>query len=156
AHLPQLRGGGSPRPSSRPSILLPPQPSPIRVVQRGLPDDRRAILAEDIDGELTAILIVLSLDITDRQRLADIVAVAAGGDVAHHLATLEDRLVADHLGAGVDLQYGEALPGAALALGEEGVAAGEAFLPGVDEEVEAGLGRGVVGPEILVEGAVSL
>src|SRR3954451_7373582 len=88
---------------------LPPQPPAIGVVQRCLAEDGGAFLPQDVDDEGLAVMGKVGADIAKRNALADEVPKTAGGDMADDHAVLQDRLVADHVGARLDLQHGETL-----------------------------------------------
>jgi len=128
------------------------QPHTLRIIERLEPHRGAAQLAENVDPEARALARQRGGQVAGSEALADTMSVGAGGHVTDRGALVHDRLVADHLGVGVRYLHDDEAPfGARGALGEHGVAPRERGFVEVDEAVEPGFRRRVIGTEILVE-----
>src|SRR5215472_1431527 len=129
----------------------------LRVIKRLCRHGRRALDAKNVDGEALAVARQRRRHIAHGDALADPMSPAARGDMADGLSVMQDYLIAHHIGMRrIDDQGDETPCRSGAAFGEHGLAADEIRLLIVDEGGEPGLARRVVGPEILVEGAVIL
>src|SRR5258708_7763067 len=123
-------------------MLLPTHPRAIGVEKRDGCDDGGAAIADDLDLEPVPRGSKLRGYIAERQGFLHVVGVAAGGDPAHDLAGMPDRLIADAIGAVVRHHEGdEAALRAGFLLSHSGVATDEVVLAQMDEAAEPGLER---------------
>src|SRR5579863_2255893 len=135
---------------------LAAQAQALGVVKRVEAHRRAAHLPEDVNLEAHALARQFRGHVAGREALVEAVAIGPGSDVTDSRTILHDGLVTDDLRIGVaELHDDEATTRAVLTLGERGGAPGELRLGEVDEAIEAGFARGVIGPEVLVEGAIA-